>query len=408
VAVRPSIIVAHPGTQHSYQTALALQEAKLLHSYLTGLYYKPESLLCQVLSTIKPLRQRLLDRCQDGLASDRVYLHPFGELSYLVLTRMSPFAGHANQILRWRNQRFDKLVARSVRTHRPGAVLCYDTCALHAFTAAAEVGSLRILDQSIGHWRTLAELMYEESQLHPDFADSLPDHLPEWFLAQCSTEAVVADVIMVGSQYAKDTLVRHGVEPSNIAVVPYGADIERFRPARRAKQTRFRLLFVGQLSQRKGIKYLLEAVKGLSLPKLELVLVGGVVGSGSGLIPYREHFIHVPHVPRYAVHNYFQLADLLVYPSLHEGSALAIYEALASGLPVITTANSGSVIRDGVEGFIVPIRDVQALKEKILLLYEQPELCQVMAQNARKLAEQFSWAAYRRKVGDLLMSRLSQ
>lgn len=108
------------------------------------------------------------------------------------------------------------------------------------------------------------------------------------------------------------------------------------------------------------------------------------------------------------MHHYFQRADIFVYPSLYEGSAIAIYEALASGLPVITTPNNGSRITDGVEGFIVPIRDVEALKEKILVLYEDRELRETMGTNARKRAEEFTWATYRRKVGYLLHGLLRQ
>jgi alpha-maltose-1-phosphate synthase len=265
-----------------------------------------------------------------------------------------------------------------------------------------------LLEQSVGHWRTLAELMREEAELAPDFADSLPLDLPESFLAQCTDEALMADAIIAGSDYVKDTMVRHGVEPSRVAVIPYGADLERFKPAARVNGARFRVLFVGQLSQRKGIKYLLEAVKGLNIRELELALVGGVMGSGAGLIAYDDYFRHIQNVSYDRVHVYFRNADIFVYPSLHEGSALAIYEALASGLPVITTPNSGSMISDGVEGFIVPIRDVQALKEKILLLYENRGLREQMSRNARLLAEQFAWTAYRQKLGALVRKLLTE
>jgi alpha-maltose-1-phosphate synthase len=355
---------------------------------------------------IRPLREGLLDRRKDGLARDLVHLHPLGELCFLALARLRTFAKHADAIIRWRNRRFDKIIERAIRSQRPAGVICYDTCALRAFKAARELGALCILDQSIGHHRTAVQLMQQEAALHPEFADSAPIDAAEWLLAQRDTEALLADVIIVGSEYAKGTMVRHGVEPSRIVIVPYGADIERFRPVTHVNAGRFRVLFVGQLSQRKGIKYLLEAVKGVAIPQLELVLVGGVVGSGSGLVPYRDYFTHIPNVPHVEVHKYFQNADLFVYPSLHEGSAIAIYEALASGLPVITTANSGSVIRDGSEGFIVPIRSIDALKEKILLFYQNRSLRAEMGHNARALAEQFSWQAYRTKLSNLIANML--
>src|SRR5262249_27834906 len=89
-------------------------------------------------------------------------------------------------------------------------------------------------------------------------------------------------------------------------------------------------------------------------------------------------------------------------PSLHEGSALVTYEALASGLPVITTENAGSVVRDGVDGFVVPIRDVTALQEKILMLYQNRELRREMGARARERAEQFTWAAHRARLSALM------
>ena len=90
-----------------------------------------------------------------------------------------------------------------------------------------------------------------------------------------------------------------------------------------------------------------------------------------------------------------------VYPSLHEGSALAIYEALASGLPVVTTFNSGSVVRDGIEGYVVPVQDPDAIKEKIESLYHNIPLRKRMGAAARLRAETFSWEAYRERVAGI-------
>src|SRR3989441_8298497 len=122
---------------------------------------------------------------------------------------------------------------------------------------------------------------------------------------------------------------------------------------------------------------------------------------------YRDMFQHIPNVPRAEVHHWFERADVFVYPSLHEGSALAIYEALACGLPIITTPNSGSMVQDGIQGYVVPIRDVERLKEKILLLYENRELRQEMSRRARLRAEEFTWAAYRQRLGSILLNLLA-
>jgi glycosyltransferase involved in cell wall biosynthesis len=303
-----------------------------------------------------------------------------------------------------RNAYFDVAVGRVVSKLRPNAIICYDSCALKTFEAAREVGTICILDQVIGHIKTGDSILSEERHLHPEFADTIPESSPKWLSERCSMEAIAADKVLAASEYVRDSLITNGVSASRIVLCPYGVDIERFWPAVKIDNQPFQILFVGQLNQRKGIKYLLEAFKDLRLEKAELVLMGNVAGSGDGLKSYEGLFRHIRHVPYSELPKYYQSADIFVYPSLHEGSALAIYEALASGLPVITTPNSGSVVRNGVEGFIVPIRDVEALKEKMLLLYQDRELRSRMSLQARKRAESFTWKDYRQRLGEIVQN----
>jgi glycosyltransferase involved in cell wall biosynthesis len=136
---------------------------------------------------------------------------------------------------------------------------------------------------------------------------------------------------------------------------------------------------------------LLEAVRRLALPKSELVLAGRVIGSGRALAPYRDLFRHVPHVPYGEVHRLYQEADIFAFPSLHEGSAFANLEAMASGLPVVTTPNAGSLVRDGEDGYVVPIRDVDALMARIEVLHRDRALRARMGASARARAIAHGW-----------------
>ena len=398
-----NVIVAHPGTQHSYQTALGLQEAGLLRRYVNGFYYKKPGFFSNMPYFLPPkyaagLEREFRRRRNENLDDDLISTFSAGELLYVLAVRSKLFKRWSESIMRWRNERFDALVARMVEAEQPDAVICYDTSALKTFQACEKVGSLRILDQSIGHIKAGIKILREEERLHPEFADSLTTDAPDWLVERCSKEALAADWILAASEYVRDSLVAIGVQPSRVIILPYGADIDRFRPVSRKDDKPFRILFVGQIGQRKGIKYLLEAFKRLRLQDAELVLVGGIAGAGDGLRPYRGIFKHVQNVPHHEVHTQFQAADIFVYPSLHEGSAIAVYEALACGLPVITTPNAGSVVRDGEEGFIVPVRDVEALMEKILLLYQNRELRKWMSRKARQRAELFTWENYRRNL----------
>jgi len=109
-------------------------------------------------------------------------------------------------------------------------------------------------------------------------------------------------------------------------------------------------------------------------------------------------------VPRSAVAEHYRWADVFVFPSLCEGSATVCYEALAWGLPVITTPNSGSVVVEGTDGFIVPIRDPHAIAEKLEILAQRPALLQALSEGARRRAADYSIQRYR----DRLVRALSE
>lgn len=411
-AAAGEVLLAHPGTQHSYETALGLEDAGLLQSFVTGFYYDPNGFLARMLSMLparlsRPLERELLRRHRPALSAAHVRTMPALELAFVATARLPGSRRFAPHVMRLRNRRFERAVAAIIRRERPAAVVCPDSCALAPFHAAREVGARCVLDQSIADQRTGLRILREEAELCPEFADTLQLAQIEAFALNSSREPHAADRIVAGSDFVRSTLIDNGVDPSKITVVPYGADTLCFRPPPPRRHARIvRVLFVGQLGQRKGIKYLLEAVKRLDRRDLELVVVGDPVGGTSGLMRYRGLFTHVTGVAHAEVHRWYQSADMFVLPSLFEGSARVTYEALASGLPVITTANSGSVVRDGIDGFIVPIRDVDALAAKIAGLADDRTLREQMGRNARARAEQFTWARYRRSIAAVVRGEL--
>ncbi len=401
------VIISHPGMHHSYQIAIGLQEAGLLKKFITRFYYKEQSGFAKLIRLFLPkytktLQREFKRRRLDGLDEKLIWSFPFGDLAFKTLRTIGMDGVIPSSVNLLRNSRFDARTAKIVRSLQPSAVFCFDGCALDTFKAAREVGTVCILSQMTGHIETWTQIIQMEARLHPEFADTMLTIIPDSVIERCKQEALLADYVLAGSGYVKKTLIENGVTPSRIIVLPYGADTARFHPLPKDDNNIFRILFVGGITQGKGIKYLLEAFKRLSLPKAELVLVGGIIGSDKGLKSYQDIFRHIPHVPHFEVHTLFQNADIFVYPSLHEGSAVAIYEALACGLPVITNPNAGSVVRDGEEGFIVPIRDVEALMEKILLLYKNPELRKSMSKKARELAKSFTWLKYHQRLSELV------
>ena len=407
-------MVTHPGggQMRSFETALGLQQVGLLQLYVGGFYFRPESAWGRTIRLLvdgngSRLEALLRGRWHPDLLPERVRSHPEADLAYLCVDRLVGLRDMARRMLPWRNRWFDERVARMLERELPAAVCCFDGCALRAFERAKTLGIASVLDQCTAHIKTGLRLLREEAQRHPEWADSLGFEYPEWHVERCCEELALADAVMISSDYAKQTLIEHGIPASKIFVNPIAAETNRFQPRVPQPSEPFRVLFVGQITQRKGVKYLLEAFRQLALPNSQLLLVGGLLGSGKGLEAYRGSFKHVPSVAFAELHRYYQLGSMFVMPSLHESGVLAIHEALASGLPVIATPNCGSVVRDGVEGLIVPIRDVEVLKEKILLLYQNRELREEMGRRARQRAEKFTWLAYRERVAKLFCWLLS-
>ena len=399
------VILANPGVRLSFQQAYALQEAEILDEFVTTFYFKknafPGSLLPQL---PRKLAQRIESefrrRYWEGLREEVVCSSVLHELAFIGARRLGLPLG---PILRWRNAELSRRIGTRVRAKKPKIVMCCDGWGKAAFPPAKDVGSICVLDQNTGHMTYGAKLLREEQQLHPDFADSISTFSEE-FIEESRREALEADYLLMSSEYAKQTLLEIGVDEQKIRIIPYAAHVERFSPDLEKKNKELHFLFVGTICQRKGVKYILEAFKKLKLPNARLTFVGAIMGSGRGLEPYRKHFTHIENVPHHEIHQLFSSADVFLMPSLHESGVLAIHEALASGLPVITTPNAGSIVRDGKDGFVVPIRDVEALAEKMEKLYRDEQLRREMGVNARKRAEEFTWERYRKTLGDVLKS----
>ncbi|MDD3175232.1 MAG: glycosyltransferase family 4 protein [Candidatus Nanoarchaeia archaeon] len=205
------------------------------------------------------------------------------------------------------------------------------------------------------------------------------------------------DLFIVPSQFVKDSLLLEKIPEKKIKIIPFGVDSNKFKPQKN-KSKQFQVAFSGNVNNRKGIKYLIEAWKQLKdkkqLPQsAKLNLYGRV---------YPETKSYLKNSSKYNIfaHGHIDLIkelpknSIYVFPSLMEGSAKSVYEAMACGLPIITTYNAGSVIQNGKEGFIIPIQDVNSIKEKILFFYNNRNEIEKFGKQARKTAEKYTWKRY--------------
>jgi len=184
-------------------------------------------------------------------------------------------------------------------------------------------------------------------------------------------------------------------------MVPTGMDASQARGLGR-QQGRLRVLVVGEVSLRKGAPYVLaaaRATKGLA----EFWWCGRVGVPPAAARELQEHIGLRGVITRPEMVEHYAWADVFLLPSICEGSATVCYEALAAGLPVITTENAGSVVRDGIEGFIVPLRDSSAIVERLERLHGDRELWESMSRAALERASEFTLDKY----GERLLSAVT-
>lgn len=211
----------------------------------------------------------------------------------------------------------------------------------------------------------------------------------------------LADLILVPSEFVRESVLALGADPAIVALVPYG--IDRSWLQRPSHPVPGRILFVGSVGLRKGSHHLAGAARRLAERNVECeVRVAGPLEVGVAQSALFAGPKYLGQVPRIDIHREYSHADIFVLPSLAEGMAVVTLEAMAVGLPVITTPNAGSCVRDGIDGIIVPAGDVSALATAIERLISDRGLRETMSQNAKARAAQFTWEKYEgRLIGTL-------
>ncbi len=263
-------------------------------------------------------------------------------------------------------------------------VIAESNMALHTIRKSKKIGAISVVDRTNSHIEFQVKLLREE---YKKFGQKFA--IDKRVIEKNVQEYKETDYIFVLSSFVKESFLKKGIPEHKLVLVPSGIDIKRFKPLKKRDKI-FRIIFCGGLNLKKGVQYLLQAYSELQLKNSELVLIGPVSTSiESILAEYRGYYTHIGWVPRNLLYRYFSQGSVFVLPSIEEGLAKVIMEAMACGLPVIATTNTGAadIIRNGKEGFVIPIRNIRALKEKIIYFYENPQMGKKMGENARKRIE---------------------
>ena len=346
------VLVAQIGARRHYAVPRALHEAGRLAALHTD--------LCGVgtvgrIARLVPGLRRLADRRPEGVPDSLVRLHP---VTAVTSRLRRPKGGEAAKYAFWaaQNAAFARSVCRS-DWGDAGAVYVFNGAGLEVAEEAKRRGLRVYVDQTMAPWRWVERRLAEERTKWSISAESTD---PAPLADREKAEWGLADAIVCGSRFVADAVAETaGRDDLPCVVVPFGhATPAGEWPAKALGDRSKRVLFVGTLGLRKGGPYLAEAARLLG-GAAEVRAVGPVEGEPPAGVAC------VGPVPRSALDGHYRWADVLVLPSLAEGSANVCYEALGRGVPVICTHESGSVVQDGVQGRIVPSRDAGAIAEAV-------------------------------------------
>ncbi len=331
------IAVFHPGTQHSYQTALAFQDADRLAWYATAIFYDPGRWPYRIAAWLPSgLRRRveheLRRRHHPGLDARLVRTIGACEWTERAAMRLGLRAveHYANE---WGNRRFSRRVAAMALADGIRCVWGFNTASLPAFSILKPRGVTCVLEHTTGHPRAWNRLLADERPRVGEDFDPYPRPYPDADLARAEAELAAADRIVCGSPFACDTLVAEGVPADRVSVVAYGADTDRFAPSGTSGPLdRVRLLFVGHFGLGKGARYLIDALQQMGpRPGLSLTIVGKQTVPAKYLAPIADRVRIVPHVPHDEMAAVYRDADVFVLPTLFEGSSVAVYRGARVG-----------------------------------------------------------------------------
>jgi len=384
-----------------------LANAGLLQTLYTDVYLGNKVWLERLISILPDCArsgvvQQLVGRSADHIPSDRIVSFDLLGLWYYYQRRGIQAPSESATLFAKMNRIFGDRVCRR-GFEGSDIVWGFNGASLEIFQHARRQGIKCILEQAIAPRSIELKFLSEEAMNWSGWqrSDEVSSFSASDPLSQREeAEWDLADTIVCGSDFVADGLRKRNVPAEKLRVVPYGVNTSYFRAASsQSSEGTLNVLFVGEIGLRKGIPYLLEALRALNRPQsIRAKLVGSMNLSLERLREYGEWCAALAPVPRLKMGELYRWADVLVLPSLCEGSATATYEAMACGLPIITTPNSGSLVRDGVEGFVVPIRDSLALQEKIALLADNESLRRSMARAARERAREGSWEAYSKRL----------
>jgi glycosyltransferase involved in cell wall biosynthesis len=379
------IIVAHPGTQHVRQLLYVLKKQNLLLLHFTA--FAADKIIW-LMPYLPQSAQKLVRRYIFDLPPDALVHFPALFAQYKLQSSLNqPQRIHA---------RFEHNVIQRIKTLDYDLLIGYENSNHQLFRHAKQEGKITILDLAAVHHGHQQELYHRFSSYRALF-DSAAGFAA---MVELKAEAFrYTDYVFCLSTYARATLIQGGVDPQRIFVTNLGINLARFspKPSYSTSSATLQLLFVGRMSHLKGLTVLLQALNTWNEVPFHCKLIGQT--DGFDLENLDPRFQYIPFLDHEDLVKEYQHADVFLTCSYTDSWAQTVLEAMACGTPVIVTENTGAkdaVLQGG--GFVIPVDDAEALREKIRYFYKNRTEIERLGRAARRIAEQYTWENYHQQV----------
>jgi len=404
--------VFHPGTQHSWQTALALQDLDRLAWYATSLFYQPDRFpywLERVLPGSIGRRLHNEFRRISHPRLDPALVRTSGTIEWI--ERLATRIG-AHRMAHWLdnrgNARFGESIAREAGLTPDLTLWGYSGSSLTTFEMARRLSTRCILDRTNGDFRVYNAMMAQVAERYRDWFVPTELTQPAPAIACDQREYELADTILVGSPFAART-IREATGDSEIAaklrVLNYCFDEALFapipppQPVPRGGPVKF--LFLGLVIPRKGIHHVLEAIARIPRGQAELTIVGAMKIPPKAFAPYADRVTYIPTVARADVPQIMADHHVFLLPSYFEGAGITLYEALAAGSALIQSRNCAEAVTPDT-GIMLDTIDTDCLHAAMLTAIEDRDRLDHWRAHAQAEAQNYTFARYRENIAALL------
>lgn len=406
--------VSHP-TSNQFNRSLisGLHNTDQLYVFFTAVACFPRQLLFRMskLSFLKDIKRRTFDnRFQKQTRSFSFY-----ELGRMISPKLKlkKLTKHETGLFCIDNvyQKHDKWVAKdllSLKQKGLEAVYAYEDGALETFVSAKKLDIMCVYELPIGYWKAARFFMKDEFENNPDWSATITGFKDsDAKLQRKDLELALADIIFVASTFTKKTLEHFKGKLSEIKVIPYGfPEVKNVKTYTPLENRKLKVLFVGGLSQRKGISYLFESVDALT-DRVSLTVIGRKSTEDcQSLNENLKKHSWIPSIPHDEVLAKMSNHDILIFPSLFEGFGLVITEAMSQGTPVITTDRTAGpdLITHKKDGWLVSSGTAEPIIEILKDVLANPSQLERIGKAAQETARTRPWSVYEQEMANEIKS----